>query len=133
MKYILFTIASILFLSGCEEARFELATDSRLPKWFELPDGVDRDDVTVQLSYYQVPTEKSIFTLRHKNGKTISEVVAHRKGGYRSPKKLSSQLKDYPLYEVLIFDGITDIVLHKKMEPLFYLTNDKAIWKELNQ
>jgi hypothetical protein len=38
---------------------------------------------------------------------------------------------DYPQYFAVTVDGITDIVEHKKMEPIFYMTDDPAIWKEL--
>jgi hypothetical protein len=34
---------------GCEEARFTLAPESRIPTWFSLPEGAVRDEVTVQM------------------------------------------------------------------------------------
>jgi hypothetical protein len=50
----------IVLLCGCRffpESRFELAPDSRLPKWFPLPTNLSREDVTVQMSYYIEPCE----------------------------------------------------------------------------
>jgi hypothetical protein len=41
--------------SSCPESEFELAPDSRLPKWFTLPKYLSRADVTVQMSYYIEP------------------------------------------------------------------------------
>jgi hypothetical protein len=37
----------------------------------------------------------------------------------------------YPAYEIITVDGITEIIEHRKMEPLFYVTDDPAVWKEL--
>jgi hypothetical protein len=48
----------IVLLCGCRyfpESKFELAPDSRLPKWFTLPKYLSRADVTVQMSYYIEP------------------------------------------------------------------------------
>jgi hypothetical protein len=39
--------------------------------------------------------------------------------------------KGYPKYVVITVDGITDIIEHRKMEPIFYVTDDPAIWQEL--
>ena len=50
----------VLLLCGCRffpESRFELAPDSRLPKWFTLPTNLSREEVTVQMSYYVEPCE----------------------------------------------------------------------------
>lgn len=38
----------------------------------------------------------------------------------------------YPAYEVITVNGITDIVEHRKMEPIFYMVDDPAVWAELN-
>jgi hypothetical protein len=37
----------------------------------------------------------------------------------------------YPAYEIITVKGITDIIEHRKMEPVFYVTDDPAVWKEL--
>lgn len=50
----------VLLLCGCRffpESRFELAPDSRLPKWFTIPTNLSREEVTVQMSYYVQPCE----------------------------------------------------------------------------
>src|SRR5256886_10728059 len=48
-----------LSLLGCDlfpEAFFDLAPESRLPKWFTLPPGLSRPDVAVKMEYYVKPT-----------------------------------------------------------------------------
>ena len=37
----------------------------------------------------------------------------------------------YPNYEVITVNGITEIIEHRKPEPIFYITDDPAVWKEL--
>jgi hypothetical protein len=58
--HIIGTLMLVLLLCGCRffpESQFELAPDSRLPKWFTLPTNLSREDVTVQMSYYIEPCE----------------------------------------------------------------------------
>jgi hypothetical protein len=58
--HIIGTLMLVLLLCGCRffpESRFELAPDSRLPKWFTIPANLSREDVTVQMSYYIEPCE----------------------------------------------------------------------------
>ncbi len=37
----------------------------------------------------------------------------------------------YPAYEVITVNGVTYIVEHLHMEPIFYMTDDPRVWKEL--
>ncbi len=37
----------------------------------------------------------------------------------------------YPAYEVITVNGVTDIVEFRHMEPIFYMTDDPRVWKEL--
>jgi hypothetical protein len=36
----------------------------------------------------------------------------------------------YPAYQSISVHGITEIIEHKKMEPIFYVTDDPAVWKQ---
>src|SRR5439155_14799550 len=91
---------------GCAEAQFELAAESRLPRWFTLPAGVQRTDVSVTLTYYGPLVGSqgtATVTLRHRQGKTLNEVVATLQG--KEPRTLQpysgSGRIPYPMYEVL--------------------------------
>ena len=123
----------VMTLAGCAESNFEIAKESRLPKWFAIPAGMTRADLTVTLDYYVVP-ERSVLTLYDKNGKKLSVKEGKRYGGYVSPKELKNPPpgfpKGYPAYEIITVDGVIDIVEHRLMEPIFYMTDDPAIWKE---
>jgi len=37
----------------------------------------------------------------------------------------------YPSYAIITVNGITEIIEHRKMEPIFYITDDPAVWSEL--
>jgi hypothetical protein len=138
-KFLLFFVALTIFGSatGCEwfpEATFELASESRLPKWISLPPGLTRADVTITMSYYIMPWGSSArFTLRDKKGKVLTKVSGKVKGS--EPFQLKHPPPGfppgYPSYEVITINGITEIIEHRKMEPVFYITDDPAVWKEL--
>ena len=122
-------------LTGCQyfpESTFELASESRLPKWFTPPPGLTRADVSVTMSYYIKPWGRSAtFILRE--GKRQTKVDGKEKG--LEPLRLKNPPQGfpsgYPSYEVITVNGITDIIEHRRMEPIFYVTDDPAVWNEL--
>jgi hypothetical protein len=128
-------VATILYLplftiSGCgflPESSFNLAPDSRLPKWFAVPPRLSRARVTVRMDYY-IPawgSRGATFKLLGPN----ADLLAKSSGVVEEhdPKARFS----YPAYEVITINGVTDIVKHLKMEPLFYVTDDPSVWAEL--
>lgn len=120
---------------------FELAPGSRLPKWFTLPSGLSRTDVTVTMYCYVGPLGRSsTFWLSDKNGKTLAKVNTvtqglephylgsdkrNAYGGYDDPKAA------YPAYEVETANGITEVTEFKRMEPVFYVTDDPSVRAKL--
>jgi hypothetical protein len=133
----LMAISILGAVAGCAEGSFELASGSRLPKWFDLPQGMARNGATVTMDTYLFPIERSVFTLKSTNGVTISVVTAHRVGGYDQPKQLRNPPpgypEGYPSYEVLTSGGKIDIVEFRRMEPVFYTSDDASVWKELGR
>jgi hypothetical protein len=138
-RYRLWAILSVivfLTIKGCElfpEATFTLANDSRLPKLVTLPQGLTRADVSLTMSYYIWPWGRSAqFILRNKNG----QIVKKENGKMRCAKPF--ELKNpppgfppgYPGYEEITVNGITEMIEHRKMEPIFYVTDDTAVWKQ---
>jgi hypothetical protein len=122
---------------GCEwfpESTFELASRSRLPKWIVLPPGLTRADVSITMSYY-LPLwawgRSAIFILRDTKGNVLVKVKGKLRG--LGPNYLkqppSGSLSKYPSYEVITVNNV--IIEHRKMEPIFYITDDPAVWKEL--
>ena len=123
------------FLSGCVEASFILSPDSRLPKWLEAPENVPRSELVVTMDSY------STFT----GGRYVFKIK--RCGSLFHQKKLVVDFEDtvllgqedrpfeplkYPTFWAVTVSGVTDIIEHRAMEPVFYMTDDPEIWKELS-
>jgi hypothetical protein len=138
-KFLLFFVALTIAGSaiGCAwfpESTFELASESRLPKWITLPPGLTRADVSITMSYYVMPWgRRSTFILQNKKGQTLEKVDGKEKG--LEPPQLKHPPPGfppgYPAYEVITVNGTTEIIEHRKMEPIFYITDEPAVWKEL--
>ena len=122
---------------GCEyfpESTFELASESRLPKWITLPPGLTRADVSITMSYYVKPWGRtSTFVLKDTKGQIRRKLYGKDRGS--GPNQLKHPPPGfppgYPTYEVITVNGITDVIEHRKPEPIFYITDDPAVWKEL--
>ena len=37
----------------------------------------------------------------------------------------------YPSYEIITVGGVTDVIEHRRMEPIFYVNDDPSVWAEL--
>jgi hypothetical protein len=85
------------------------------------------------MSYYIMPWGGSArFILQDKNKQTIEKQSG--KVRCEEPFQLKNALQrspsDYPAYEPVTVNGITEIIEHRKMEPIFYVTDDTAVWKQ---
>ena len=126
-----------LLVSGCAffpEASFELAKDSRLPKWFSIPPPLTRSQVSVRMDYYIPPWgRRATFTMMGPGNQVIAKVTGTVDGD--EPKTLSTKSgvsnAAFPSYEVVTVSGVTDIVEHRKTEPLFYVSDDPEVWAAL--
>lgn len=130
----------ILFalLAGCLEAGFELSPESRLPRWLNAPEGVPRSDLKVTMNYYSTFSGgEYVFKLYVKNKIMRLQKISislEEQPGIRTRELRKSLVKypnGYPAYNVVVVNGITDIIERRRMEPVFYMTDDPAVWKEL--
>ena len=125
-----FSAFSGLVIKGCEyfpESSFQLADDSRLPKWITVPPGLTRSDVSVTMNYLSLPLfNDTQFIVKDKSGKTLVKV-----GGKSKDLHHGIWPDYYPAYVVITVNGVPDIIEHRRMEPVFYVTDDPAIWKDL--
>ncbi len=137
-RCLLLGAAVIIFCSstiGCEyfpESTFKLASESRLPKWITLPPGLTRADVSITMSYYIEPWgSRAVFTLQDAKGKPFEKVYGKEKCGVFYPKDPPPGFPPgYPAYQEVTVNGTTELIEHRKMEPVFYITDDPAVWKE---
>jgi hypothetical protein len=125
-----------LSMLGCKlfpESTFQLATDSRLPKWITLPPETTRANVSLTMSYYIKPWGGSAqFTLQDANKRLIEKI--NGKTGCQDPFHLKGSTQgsagDYPTYEAVTVKGITELIEHRKMEPIFYVTDSAVVWRQ---
>ena len=139
-----FCLLMIVCLCGCRffpESMFDLAPESRLPRWFTLPKGLSRADVTVTMYCYVGPMGRSsTLWLLDRNGNTLAKVNTvteglephyfgndkkNAYGGYDQPDE------GYPAYEIEAANGITEVTEFKRMEPVFYINDDPQVWAKL--
>lgn len=125
-RYIFIAALYIIFLpmmSGCLESSFSLASGSRLPKWVTLPHGVDRTDISITLRYYSLRFYDAKVIMTDREGRTIWRADGKT--------KCHTSLTSYPNYEVVVVNGVTEVVEHKRMEPEFYVTDDPTLRRML--
>jgi hypothetical protein len=138
-RYLLLGAAVTILAStliGCQyfpESTFQLASESRLPKWITLPPDFTRADVSITMSYYSMPWGGSAeFILQNAKGQILEQAAGKEK--CREPFQLKNPPQGfpsgYPMYEGVTVNGTTEMIEHRKMEPVFYITDDPAVWKE---
>ena len=118
----------ILLLTGCAESSFELSEDSRLPVWFELPEGKTRKDVKVTLTYYVLPGGREAILKMETKGKIFPEKI---KGIQRGLHPIKIEASPFS-YEVITAEGLTDVIEHRIKGPVFHIPDDPNIFQQLN-
>jgi hypothetical protein len=112
---------------GCAfipESMFELAKESRLPKWISLPPGLTRNDVSLEMDYYSVLWgPDTYFILKDARGKRLAKVVGKM--------KCSTPIQLYPVYRTIAVNDVTEIIEHKEKGSIFYVTDDPAAQKRI--
>src|SRR5580700_10593852 len=111
-----FSGSAIIGYQYFPESTFELASESRLPKFVTLPPGLTRADVSLKMSYYVKPWGRSATFILRNGGRILAKVNGKQKG--LEPLLLKNPPEGfphgYPSYEVITANGITDIIEHRK-------------------
>ena len=132
-----FVAVAALSLGSCgffPESSFHLAPSSRLPRWIVIPPGLSRDQVSVTMDYYVLPFGRTAtFRLYDSHNQQRIKLSGHMRGDH--PLTLKNPppgfAPGYPTYEVITINGMSDVVEHRAMEPIFYMTDDPAVRQEL--
>jgi hypothetical protein len=121
-------------ITGCVDSVNYLASDSRLPKWFTLPPGLTRADVTVVRASMD-PTRRGDMkvALYHSDIK-----VALYKGKYKKLAEVSGKSIWLGYFGIDVVDGVPEITGYKaQMDehgnrmPYFYVVDDPALKRRL--
>jgi hypothetical protein len=86
------------------------------------------------MNYYDNPLGNNVkFILRDRKGKVLTKVNGKEKsaGPFHLKHPPQGFPPGYPAYEVITVNGMTEIIEHKKMEPIFYINDDPTVRKEL--
>lgn len=130
-------VSILIIVRACSffpESSFDLAQDSRLPKWFALPANLTRSQVSVHLDYYiLLGGRRADFTLLGPKNEVLAKVTGTAVGN--EPIKLERQPPafppGYPSYEIITVRGVTELIEHRNMEPIFYISDDPTVWNKL--
>jgi hypothetical protein len=119
--------ASTPWIGWLPESVFTLSTDSRFPNWFTIPPGYDRKDLTVKIYYYAPPplmisNFKSILL-----GPPPEYKQLEKKIGTVQWHPATKSYSDYPSYHIVRVGKTVELIEHKKMEPIFYISDDGAM------
>jgi hypothetical protein len=132
--WVALTFALSFSLAACDlfpESMFRLAPESRLPRWYVLPKGMERKDVSLEMNYYIIPEPKVKFIMKNTSGKHISTIEGVTIGPTMNSKGKDNTPHEYPSYRIVKVNGVVDIIEHRRMNDIFYLCDDPLVWKAL--
>jgi hypothetical protein len=138
----IFIVAMLLVscspIRGCVESEFRLAPESRLPKWFSLPVGSSRGDVTVKLTYYSspMPVDGAVLEFVGQDGQKLSQVTGqmcwHPVMNKKRNKSGGFDSDSYPHYVYVRAKGGLEVIEHTR-GPTFRIVDDPALVKEATE
>jgi hypothetical protein len=118
----IFVVLLCVACVGCAESDFHLASDSRLPRWFTLPAGLKRSDVSVRITYY-VPGGPRI-QLVGPAGHVITSVRGTDRSDPDSERRATSGV--YPVYSFIRVGEVEEIIEHRSPGPILYIAEKVA-------
>jgi hypothetical protein len=107
---------------GFCESSFKLAKESRLPKWFQVPSGVDRSDITVQFIFFLSKTK--VAALNGKSGKLFFSAEADTDP---YPWKGSC-----PSFNVISINGLNEVVAHIERGNIVYIGEPSEVTQDFS-
>ena len=83
------------------------------------------------MSYYSTSTGPDVILKLYdsKNRRLAKLSGTMRFPELHLPAKQRNSPPGYPAYYVITVNGIVDIVEHRRMEPIFFMTDDPDVWK----
>lgn len=129
-----FFLIIVLFVYGCDprygfiESRFQLAPESRLPRWIKIPSNIDRNTITVEITLYTFDRAKIVVRGLPPETQVLQEVT----GKYRWHTFTEKQFIEkgsyaiYPNYSIINVDGVDEIFEQKRLEPLLYVADSNT-------
>jgi hypothetical protein len=112
-------------LASCEwpESYFSLSPQTRLPVFFDLPAGKYRTNLRVEMTYYNSSVQFELY----EKGWWWRIASATGKRALPDPSKAVGSPHRYPSFYAVTVNGKTEIVEHRAMEPVFYISDDPDV------
>ena len=145
MKYFLLTMVLFVPLSftccdltcGLLESETKLSKESRLPRWFEIPEGYSRKELGVIVKSYTNPKNMCAKVILH-GPPPENKILIVKKGvekihPYTESRMEMGKIPPYPIYTTIEIDGITEIIEQRKAENIFYISDDKELISALKR
>jgi len=115
-------------LYGFVESEFELSPESRLPKWFSLPDSYSRQDLTVTLTFYSHPLYRKVKIKIYGPAparKKLAEEIGTNRWHPITDRQFKAQgtYNIYPNYSIIDVKGTDEIYEQRRPEPFLYIAD----------
>jgi hypothetical protein len=120
---------------GLPESDFDLPGDSRLPRWFKIPGGYSRGDVSMRVIYYDVPLggDDIRFDLNDRTGKILDQATGV--GCRWDPLPARMKPNQYggfnpgegPRYVIVRVRATIEVLDHSVMGPVLRVVDDPSI------
>jgi len=134
--YIISWVVSNPALLGLSfEASYKLSPESRVPRWFSVPEGYVRKDLTVQISYYAPMPPFTYDLIAELLGPPPNYRVLDRTTGMHRwhPDSERRGYQSSPGYVIGSVHGIEEVIEHKSMEPIFTISDDPKLIDEMTR
>lgn len=82
------------------------------------------------MNYYVKPWGRTaLFIAKNPAGNVVDKIETKAQG--LEPHVLKGASSGYPSYEIISVRGVTEVIEHRRIEPVFYVADDPAVLKEL--
>lgn len=113
---------------GFAESNFELSPESRLPRWFEIPKGLSRNQITMTIDFFLGEPVKikarGPFPLRRIIYKNIGVSKIHPD---TEKSYIEGQGFKEPFYIIITIDGVSEIFESREKNSVLHITDDPQI------
>jgi hypothetical protein len=101
---------------GCSESQFKLAADSRLPAWINLPTGMERQGVDVELWYWTPIADVDDVTVyvKDRNGRSVANLTARSCWHPATHWPDGGPVAPDPHYVILTVGNVVDVAEHSR-------------------
>jgi hypothetical protein len=117
---------------GMIESSFELSPDSRLPKWFDIPAGYKRKNLSMKVIYCG---QARVIIM---GPGMMNEILMDKTGEDKwhpltEPYITGYGAIPYPRYTIITIDGEGEVFEHKEAGNILYISDEPAITSVLKQ